>query len=126
MDKIMKTFQQYLNLKELAAYDHDPVVNSEDGMDEKSSSALEVVKKALKKMMDIAPQDIVAFLNQNRMKPEIRDILNDYRLDSFQNIGRKHHGGMNEKGLGNEDGRKPKHDEELYPNAADGYSATKD
>ena len=45
----MKTFQQYLNLKELASYDHDPVVNSEDGMDEKSSSALEVVKKALKK-----------------------------------------------------------------------------
>ena len=77
----MKTFQQYLNLKELASYDHDPVVNSEDGMDEKSSSALEVVKKALKKMMDIAPQDIVAFLNQNRMKPEIRDILNDYNLN---------------------------------------------
>ena len=119
----MKTFQQYLNLKELASYDHDPVHNKKDDMDHKSASSLEVVKQAIKKMMEIKPQEIVAFLNQHRTEPEIRKILNDYKLDAFQNIGRKHHGGMNDdEGLGDVDGRKPI-DDELYPNAADGYTA---
>ena len=70
----MKTFQQYLNLKELASYDHDPVHNKKDDMDHKSASSLEVVKQAIKKMMEIKPQEIVAFLNQHRTEPEIRKI----------------------------------------------------
>lgn len=119
----MKTFQQYINLKELASYDQEPVHHKDDDMDNSSASALEVVKRGLKKIIEIKPQEVVAFLNMHRMEPEIRDILQDYKLDSFQNIGRKHHGGMNEKGLGNEDGMKPKDREELYPNSADGYTA---
>jgi hypothetical protein len=126
MGKIMKTFQQYINFKEIASYDHEPVYDKNDELDNSSASALEAVKKGIKKIMEIKPQAIVAFLNQYRTEPEIKNILTDYKLDSFQNIGRKHHGGMNEKGLGDQDGRKPKNDEELYPNAADGYSATKD
>jgi len=123
LGEIMKTFREYFKLCELASYDHDPVHNKKDDMDQKSLAALEVVKIALKKMMEIKPQEIVAFLNQHRMEPEIKAILNDYKLDSFQNIGRKHHGGMNDdKGLGSFDGRKSK-EEELYPNAADGYTA---
>ena len=119
----MKTFQQYLNLKELASYDQEPAKQNNDEMDNSSSSALEAVRRGIKKMIEIKPQDVVAFLNTHRMEPEIKEILTDYKLDSFQNIGRKHHGGMNEKGLGNEDGTKPKDDEEMHPNAADGYTA---
>jgi hypothetical protein len=120
----MKTFHQYLNLKELASYDEEPVRNKDDEMDHKSSASLDVLKKAMKKMLEIKPQEIVAFLNQHRTEPEIRDILNDYKLDAFQNVGRKHHGGMNDDhGLGDVDGRKMKDEEELYPNAADGYTS---
>jgi hypothetical protein len=119
----MKTFQQYLNIKEIASYDHEPIHNKKNDMDQNSLASLEVVKRAIKKIMEIKPQELVAFLNQHRNDPEIKEILNDYKLDSFQNIGRKHHGGMNDdKGLGNFDGIKP-NDDELYPNAADGYTA---
>ena len=85
----MKTFNQYLNLKELASYDQEKAKDDNDDMDNSSASALEAVKRGLKKIIEIKPQEVVAFLNMHRMEPEIKDILNDYKLDAFQNIGRK-------------------------------------
>ena len=71
----------------------------------------------IKKIIDSRPEIIIAFLNQQRNEPDIKRILNGFRLDSFPDVKSKLNGTFNDKGLGDRSGE----EEALYPNAADGY-----
>jgi hypothetical protein len=118
----MKTFMDYVRYHELASYDSEPKDNKEEKKDHISESSLKVAKEALQLIMDTRPEILIAFLNQYRNEPDIKKILNNYKLDSFQDIRRKMHGSFAEKGLGSIDGEKPIDDEEVHPNSADGYT----
>lgn len=116
--KLMKTFKAFLAQQEVAVYDDEQPISSMDGSDPKSVEATKIAMLGLKQIMKTHPEILIAFLNQQRMDPEIRAILADFRLDAFPDIRTKPNSSYNDKGLGDRRG-----DEDgLHPNAADGFS----
>ena len=111
----MKTFIDYLKLKEDASY------NSDDKMDKSGNSdpAVAVAKEALEHIIQDRPELLIAFLNQYRNEPDIKQILVKHKIDSFQNIRPKMNGHFNDKGLGDRDGEEP---EQIAGNSADGFN----
>ena len=73
----MKTFMQFIGIREeTASY------ISEKKPDQKTKDAdnTAIVVAALKHMLKTRPEVIIAFLNQHRMDPDIREILNNHNL----------------------------------------------
>jgi hypothetical protein len=114
----MKTFKAFFTQREMASYDEDQPISSMDSSDPKSVEASKIAMLGIKKIMKTHPEILIAFLNQQRMDPEIRSILADFRLDSFPEIRTKPNASYNDKGLGDRNGS----EDGLYPNAADGFS----
>ena len=119
----MKTFLDYVKIKEMASYGVQDGESKNPDAENKLSmkdvdEATKLVMRALTQMMKTRPEVIVAFLNQHRMDPDIRQILNDKRLDSFSDIS-KPNGHADDKALGDRTGKEE--GEEIAPNAADGY-----
>ena len=77
---------------------------------------------ALKHLLKTKPEMIIAFLNQQRMDPDIRQILNKHNLDSFLDIKKKMNSSFADKGLGDRSGQEQ--GEEITPPAADGFTVS--
>ena len=116
----MKTFEEYVSLKELASYDGEKPADSHNGHDPQSKAALNVAMEALNRIIATRPEIVISFLNQYRNDPDIKAILVRHKMDSFQDMKPKMNGNYTEKGLGDKTGGEP---EALAPNSADGYSA---
>ena len=81
----MKTFQDYLSLKELAAYDVGTNVLGKSSLDVDSEKALTAAIQAFDIVMSKNSQAAVRFLNQmSEVMPEIKTILQQHGLDSFK------------------------------------------
>jgi len=113
----MKTFMEYLALNEDA-----PSYIAEKKPDQKHQDAdnTAIAVMALKHLLKTKPEMIVAFLNQQRMDPDIREILNKHNLDAFLDIKKKMNGGFTDKGLGDRSGKEE--GEQIRPPAADGFN----
>lgn len=116
----MKTFEEYVSLKEIASYNDDKSTDNHDEHDPQTKASLNVAMEALNRIISTKPEIIISFLNQYRNEPDIKAILVRHKMDSFQDIKPKNNGNFTEKGLGDKTGREP---EALAPNSADGYSA---
>jgi hypothetical protein len=113
----MKTFMQFIGIREeTASY------ISEKKPDQKTKDAdnTAIVVAALKHMLKTRPEVIIAFLNQHRMDPDIREILNNHNLDAFLDIHKKMNGGFTDKGLADRTGQEG--NDQITPPAADGFS----
>jgi len=113
----MKTFGDYVSFRELASYEKSEKDAENQERDPKSAQAVEIAMRAVQKILESRPEIIIAFLNQQRNEPDIKRMLNDFRLDSFPDVKSKQNGTFNDKGLGDRSGE----EEALYPNSADGY-----
>jgi hypothetical protein len=111
----MKTFIDYLKLKEMANYHPDE--KKDGGKD--SDPAVAVAKEALGHIIENRPELLIAFLNQYRNESDIKQILVKHKLDSFQDIRPKMNGHFNDKGLADRTGDEP---EQIAHNSADGFN----
>lgn len=81
----MKTFQDYLSLKELAAYDIGTNMLGKSSLDADSEKALTAAMQAFEIVMSKNSQAAAQFLNRmSEVMPEIKTILQQHGLDSFK------------------------------------------
>lgn len=81
----MKTFQDYVSLKELAAYDVGTNVLGKSSLDANSEKALTAAMQAFEIVMSKNSQAAAQFLNRmSEVMPEIKAILQQHGLDSFK------------------------------------------
>ena len=113
----MKTFMDYLGLTEDAP---SFVAEKRPDQRQQDADAMEIAATALRHLLKTKPEMIVAFLNQQRMDPDIRQLLNKHNLDAFLDVKRKVNNGFSDKGLGDRTGEE--HGEEVKPPVADGFS----
>jgi hypothetical protein len=84
MNKI-KTFQDYVSLKELAAYDIGTDILGKSSLDDDSQKALTAAIQAFEIIMSKNSQVAVQFLNRmSEVMPEIKSVLQQHGLDSFK------------------------------------------
>jgi hypothetical protein len=108
----MKTFAEYVSVREMASYDQDPKAKAEQ-----SNQAVEVAMKAVKKILGSKPEILISFLNLQRTDPAVKEVLDEFGLDAFPNVKDKLNMSYDDEGLGYRNGE----EEALHPNAADGY-----
>lgn len=116
----MKTFNDYLNMKEMAAYSADeqkPKGSME--LDDRSQASISAMKEALGEIMNTRPDMLVAFLNLHRTEADIKKILLKHKMDVFVDPKMKSCQHFKEKGLADEEGR----GNMVHPSSADGYAA---
>jgi hypothetical protein len=118
--KNMKTFEEFVVQKEVAAYDGESSSKDHNGYDPQSKQNLDIAMDALKRIIDTRPEIIISFLNQYRNDPDIKAILTRHKLDSFQDMRPKMNPHFTEKGLGDKTGQEP---DALAPHSADVYSS---
>jgi len=81
----MKTFHDYVSLKELAAYDVGTNVLGKSSLDANSEKALTAAIQAFEVVMSKNSQAAAQFLNRmSEVMPEIKAILQQHGLDSFK------------------------------------------
>lgn len=81
----MKTFHDYVNLKELAAYDIGHSILGKNSLDSESETALTAAFQAFEIVMSKNSQAAAQFLNRmSEVMPEIKSVLQQHGLDSFQ------------------------------------------
>ncbi len=81
----MKTFNDYVNLQELAAYDVGASVLGRVSLDADSETALTAAMQAFEIIMAKNSSVAVQFLNRmSQTNPEIKAILQQHGLDSFR------------------------------------------
>lgn len=113
----MKTFMEYLGLHEDAP---SFIAEKKPNQTTEDANNMAIAVTALKHMLKTRPELVIAFLNQYRMEPEIREILNKNNLDSFVDIRKKMNNGFTDKGLGDRSGEEQ--GEEIKPPVADGFN----
>ena len=81
----MKTFHDYLSLKELAAYDVGTNVLGHASLDSSAEAALTAAMQAFEIIMSNNSQAAANFLNRmSEVMPELKAILQQHGLDSFK------------------------------------------
>lgn len=81
----MKTFQDYVSLQELAAYDVGSNILGKSSLDANSEKALTAAMQAFEVIMSKNSQAAAQFLNRmSEVMPEIKAILQQHGLDSFK------------------------------------------
>jgi len=81
----MKTFNDYIALKEISAYDVGTSVLGRASLDQNSEQALTAAMQAFEVIMSKNSSAAVQFLNRmTATMPELNAILQQHGLDSFQ------------------------------------------
>jgi len=81
----MKTFNDYVSLKELAAYDVGTNMLGKSSLDADSEKALTAAIQAFEIVMSKNSQAAAQFLNRmSEVMPELKSILQQHGLDSFK------------------------------------------
>lgn len=81
----MKTFQDYVSLRELAAYDVGTSVLGRQSLDAGSEKAMTAAMQAFDIIMSKNPGAVSQFLNRmSDVMPELKAILQQHGLDSFR------------------------------------------
>lgn len=81
----MKTFNDYVNLKELSAYDVGSSVLGRTSLDDNSEKAITAAMQAFEIIMSKNSTAAVQFLNRmTTAMPELHAILQQHGLDSFR------------------------------------------
>ncbi len=114
----MKSFTDYIAMKEIAVYGMDQAEDRPRDEDPQTQASMAAVAESLKKIMKSRPEMVVAFLNLHRTDPDIKEILRKHNLDSFLDPKGSKRGDYRDKGLGDEEGEANM----LAPQAADGHT----
>lgn len=81
----MRTFMNYVSLKELAAYDVGTNMLGHANLDANSEKALTAAMQAFEIIMSKNSQAAIQFLNRmSDVMPEIKTVLQQHGLDSFK------------------------------------------
>lgn len=82
----MKTFQDYINFKEISAYDIGTSVMGRTTLDDDSEKALTAAFQAFEIIMAKNSQAAIQLLLRYERWPEIQELLRQHGLDSFQDL----------------------------------------
>lgn len=81
----MKTFSDYINLQELAAYDVGSKILGRASLDDDSEKALTAAIQAFEVIMSKNSSQAIGFLNHmTTSMPELKAILQQHGLESFR------------------------------------------
>ena len=114
----MKTFTDYIAMREMAAYDQDSLDAKnafKQELDPQSEASMQAARESIMSIMDSRPDMIIAFLNHHRTDPDIKKILMKHNLESFVDPKKIAKQDYKEKGLGDYEGEQ----NTVHPNAAD-------
>lgn len=90
MNNKIKTFQDYVVLKELSAYDVGTNILGKSNLDTDSEKALTAAMQAFEIIMSKNSQMAAQFLNRmSEVMPEIKSVLQQHGLDSFKDASFK-------------------------------------
>lgn len=80
----MKTFNDYVSLKEIAAYGVGTDLLGRSTLDDKSQAAITAALQAFEIILSQDSSGAAQFLNRHSAIPEIQQIMRNHNLDSFK------------------------------------------